>query len=307
MCFVFLLLSFVIIIKSAGYLIDSASDLAYYLGISPLIIGLTVVAFGTSAPEASVNIFASLHNRSDITIGNIVGSNIANIGIVIGITAILYTIRADWAAIRIDIPFAFIICVIFALLVKNGLSLSDGLILGLLFFIYLNYLWLIGKASYVKNGEEREQNNSLSRILFTLIVGLAGVMSGGYLIVQSGVAVAKLLGVSEAFIGLTIIAFGTSLPELITCLVACRKEKDSIAIGNMVGSNIFNILFVLPISSFISPISFKSELIYDVMFMILLTFLLFVFSYTRKRISRLEGCFLVILYLLYFSFIYLRK
>ncbi len=307
MPFVILLLSFVIIIKSADYLIDAASDLAYHLGISPLIIGLTVVAFGTSAPEASVNIFASLHNRSDITIGNIVGSNIVNIGIIIGITAILFTIQADWSAIRIDIPFAFTISIVFALLVKDDLSRSDGLILGLLFFIYLNYLWLTGKASYVKNVEVQKQDSGLARILFMLVVGLAGVISGGYLIVQSGIAIAKILGMSEAFIGLSVIAFGTSLPELITCLVACRKEKDSIAIGNMVGSNIFNILFVLSISSLISPISFNIGMMYDVIFMIMLTFLLFVFSYTRKKVSRLEGIFLVTLYVLYFSFIYLRR
>lgn len=307
MSFVILLISFFIIIKGADCLIDASADLACYLGIPPLLVGLTVVAFGTSAPEAAVNIIASIQNKSDISIGNIVGSNIVNIGIVIGLTALLFTIHADWAAIRIDIPYAFISSVVFMLLVRDGLSSSDGMILGILLLIYLNYLWLSGKSSHSKNTASKEESIQIGKVLISLIVGIIGIITGGYLIIQSSIQIAKILGASEAFIGLTIIAFGTSLPELVTCFVACRKQKDSIAIGNMVGSNIFNILLVLSISSIISPIFFSNELLIDIIFMIVLTFLLLLFSYTNKKVSHLEGGLLLSLYILYFIFIYLRK
>lgn len=307
MPFVILILSFIIIIKSADWLIDAASDLAKYLRISPLIIGLTVVAFGTSAPEASVNIIASLQNRSDISIGNIVGSNIVNIGVVIGITALIFTIKSDWSAIRIDIPFAFASSVVFALLVLDGLSSTDGIILGIMFFIYLNYLWLTSKASYKKNTTPRDPNIKLIKVLFFLLIGIVGIVLGGYLIVDASVEVAHILGFSQAFIGLTVVAFGTSLPELITCLVACYKKEDDIAIGNLIGSNIFNILFVLSIASVISPIAFNPKLVVDLVFMIILTLFLFIFSYTHKKVSRVEGLSLIALYVIYFSFIYMRR
>lgn len=307
MSFVVLIVSFFIIIKAADLLIDGASELASYLGISPFIIGLTVVAFGTSAPEAAVNIIASLQEKNDIAIGNIVGSNNINIGIVIGITALIFTMKTEWTAIRIDIPFAFISSVVFSLMVVDGLSANDGIILALIFFIYLNYLWITGKSSYHDKNIPSDRNKKVSRILFYLAIGLAGVCVGGQLIVESSVRIAKILGFSEAFIGLTIVSLGTSLPELVTCVTACYKKSDSIAVGNMVGSNIFNILFVLSLSAVISPITFNSKLIVDLIFMVFLTFVLFIFSYTHKRISRFEGFCLAFLYMIYFIFIYIRS
>ncbi|WP_099189995.1 calcium/sodium antiporter [Tepidibacter mesophilus] len=307
MPFIILILSFIIIIKSADLFIDAASDLGYYLGISPLIVGLTVVAFGTSAPEASVNIIASLQNKGDISIGNIVGSNIINIGIVIGITALIFTIKAEWSAIRIDIPFAFLSSIIFVFLALDGLSNKDGFILAILFFIYLNYLWLTSKSSYKKNVDTKKQDINLRNIIFYLLVGIVGIAFAGHLIVEASVKIAILFGFSEAFIGLTAISFGTSLPELVTCLMACYKKNASIAIGNMIGSNIFNILLVLSISSIISPIPFNPQLTIDLVFMTILTLFLFIFAYTNKKISRIEGFLLVISYFIYFSFIYIRR
>ncbi|ABW17818.1 calcium/sodium antiporter [Alkaliphilus oremlandii] len=305
--FIVLIVSFLAIIKSADWLIDASSALALYLGISPLIVGLTVVAFGTSAPEASVNIIASFQKKSEIVIGNITGSNIINIGIVIGITSLIYTIKADWSVIRVDIPFAFISSAAFILLVVDGLSNKDGLILAILLFIYLNYLWLTSKSSRKKGNDLNRQSMDLIHILFYLVLGIIGLVISGYYIVDASVKIATLLGFSQAFIGLTVVAFGTSLPELITCLVACHKKNDDIAVGNIIGSNIFNILFVLSVSSLISPIAFSSHLIIDLAFMLLFTFLLFIFSYTHKKISRLEGFVLMMLYLFYFVFIYLRR
>lgn len=307
MPFIILIVSFFIIVKAADWLVDAAADLAHYFGISPLIIGLTVVAFGTSAPEASVNIIASLQNKSDISIGNIVGSNIVNIAVVIGITALIFTIKAERTAIKIDIPYAFISSVVFSLLVLDGLSSTDGLILAALFLIYISYLWISSKSSLAENIDHRRNDIKLTRVVFFLCLGIVGITLGGYLIVGSSVEVARFLGFSEAFIALTAVAFGTSLPELITCLTACYKKEDSIAVGNIIGSNIFNILFVLSIASIISPISFNSMLLIDLAFMLLLTVLLFVFSFTHRKVSRLEGFFLISLYIIYFFFIYLRR
>lgn len=307
MFFILLIISFIIIIKAANLLIDAAIDLASYLGISQFVIGLTVVAFGTSAPEAAVNIIASLQDKSDIALGNIVGSNILNIGLVIGITALIFTMKTEWTAIRIDIPFAFVSSLVFGILVLDGLSKNDGIILALFFFIYLNYLWITGKSSYLKNENLVDKDKKISKIIVMLFAGMAGVVLGGRLIVQSSVNIATSLGYSEAFIGLTIVSLGTSLPELITCVTACYKKSDGIAVGNMVGSNIFNILFVLSLSSVISPIDFNNKFVFDVVYMVFMTFMLFVFSYTQKRISRFEGFCLSVFYTIYFMLIFIRS
>ncbi|MFP4697804.1 MAG: calcium/sodium antiporter [Eubacteriales bacterium] len=305
--FIVLILSFIITLKAADYLIDASSDFAEFCGVSPLIIGLTIVAFGTSAPEAAVNITASIQNKSDISMGNILGSNIMNIGIVVSLTAIFFTIKSEWAAIRIDIPFAFISSTLLYLLILDDLSREDGLVLGIIFFIYLNYLWLTSKESHKNNRGRRQRSINIRSTLFFLLIGLVGIASGGYLIVESSVKIAEFLGLSEAFIGLTLVSFGTSLPELITCFVACSRENDSIAIGNLIGSNIFNIIFVLAISSIISPIMFSEKLVLDLAIMNIMTLLLFVFAYTHKKISRAEGFLLIFIYILYFAVIFLRN
>ncbi|RDU24010.1 calcium/sodium antiporter [Anaerosacchariphilus polymeriproducens] len=307
MLFIILIFSFILIIKSSDMLIDGAAELAYYLRISPLVIGLTVVAFGTSAPEAAINIIASLHDKSDITLGNIIGSNITNIGIVIGIAGLIFTVKSDWSAIRIDIPYAFMSSTIFGLLVLDGLSKSDGLILGILLFLYLNYLWLLSKSSCKKMEDNKKKEIKIHRIFINLLIGIVGVVLGGRLVLNSSVEIAKILGFSEAFIGLTVVSFGTSLPELATCLVACYKKEDSIAVGNIIGSNIFNILFILSISSIITPITFNSKFMIDLVVMIILTLFLFVFCYTQKKVSRIEGFILTSLYIIYISYIYLRR
>lgn len=307
MLFIILIFSFILIIKSSDMLIDGASELAYYLKIPPLIIGLTIVAFGTSAPEAAINIIAALHHKSDIALGNIIGSNITNIGVVIGLAGLIFTIKSDWTAIRIDIPYAFMSSVIFGLLVLDGLSKTDGIILGLLLFLYLNYLWLLSKSSYKKEENDEKRDLKIHRIFLHLLIGIVGVILGGRLVLNSSVEIARMLGFSEAFIGLTVVAFGTSLPELATCLVACYKKEDSIAAGNIIGSNIFNILFILSISSIISPITFNEKFIIDLIFMIILTLCLFIFCYTQKKVSRIEGFILTALYILYLAYITLRR
>jgi cation:H+ antiporter len=305
--YIILIISFIILIKGSDIFIDSASHLACYLRVPSLIIGLTVVAFGTSLPEAVVNCFATFQGKNDIILGNIIGSNLINIGLVIGLSALLFGIKAEWPAIRIDIPFAIISSLALLLLGQDGLSRNDGFILAILFVIYLNYLWLSGK-SHRNNAPvcETEQPPILN-IIFGLTIGLICIVLGGKWIVSSSIKIALMLGLSEAFVGLTIIALGTSLPELVTCLTACYKKDDSMAIGNMIGSNIFNILFILSLCSTISPVVFSPKLLIDTVFLVFLTVIVLIFSYTQKKISRFEGFLLLILYCCYFIYIYGRN
>lgn len=305
--YIILLISFFIMIKGAELLIDAATDLANRLRIPQLIIGLTVVAFGTCAPEAVVNTVASLSNKNDLAIGNVVGSNLVNIGVVLGITALLFTVKADWPAIRIDIPFAFISSLVLLFLAGDGLDRNDGLVFTILFLIYLNYLWMTSKANRSTVCTIVQNNKRLSVILFYLCIGIGSVVAGGRWVVSSSVDIARLLGLSEALIGLTVVSLGTSLPELVTSITACYKKNDSIAIGNIIGSNIFNILFVLSVSTVISPIDFNTMFIIDIYFMIFMTFILFIFSYTHKKITRLEGLGMLGLYAIYFVFILFRN
>lgn len=305
--YIVLIISFIILIKGSDIFIDAASDLACYLRVPSLIIGLTVVAFGTSMPEAVVNCYATFQGRNDIILGNIIGSNLINIGLVIGLTAFLFSIKAEWSAIRIDIPFAIISSVALLLLGQDGLSRNDGLMLAVLFAIYLNYLWLAGKSHRNSTPVCSAKLPPFPSIIISLAIGLLSIVLGGKWIVSSSIKIASLLGLSEAFVGLTIIAFGTSLPELVTCLTACYKKDDSMAIGNMIGSNIFNILFILSLCSSLSPVVFSPKLLIDALFLIILTFILFLFAYTNKKISRIEGLLLLILYISYFIFIYRRN
>lgn len=304
--YIVLIISFAILIKGSDIFIDAASHLACYLRVPSLIIGLTVVAFGTSMPEAVVNCFASFQGRDDIILGNIIGSNLINIGLVIGVTAFIFGIKAEWPAIRIDIPFALISSLALLLLGQDGLSRNDGFILVILFIIYLNYLWLSSKSHRNNTPVCLAEQPPILSIIFNLAIGLICIILGGKWIVSSSIKIATLLGLSEAFIGLTIIAFGTSLPELVTSLTACYKKDDSMAIGNIIGSNIFNILLILSLCSTLSPVVFSPQLLMDTIFLIILTFILLVFSYTHKKISRFEGLLLLIFYMIYFILIYRR-
>ncbi len=313
--YIFLLLvGFVFLIKGADFLVDGASVVAKRLGVSALVIGLTVVAFGTSAPELIVNIFASVRGNTDIAIGNILGSNIANILLILGISAIIYPLAVKRQTVWKEIPLALLAVALVGVLVSDafidkgifsGLSRIDGLVLLSFFLIFLYYTVGVSRADVAENNQISVRLYSLPRACLMVSVGLLGLTLGGKWIVDSAVVLAKGLGVSEALIGLTIVAVGTSLPELATSAVAAYKKNADIAVGNIVGSNIFNVFFVLGVSAAIHPLPFSSLLMRDVFMAIVATLLLFIFMFIGKRhiLERWQGIGFILVYIFYVVFL----
>jgi len=310
-------LGFIFLIKGADWLVDGASSLAKKLGLSPLFIGLTIVAFGTSAPELFVNIVASFENSAGIAIGNIVGSNIANILLILGLSAIIYPLRAKDSTLRTEIPLAFL--AVLALLISvndrmidglsfNALSRSEGLMFWLFFIIFIYYTFGIIKNPNKEKDEIKTKEQKASTIGLMILGGLAALVFGSKLIVDNGLIIAFALGISEALVGLTLIAVGTSLPELATSIVAAHKRKPDIAIGNVVGSNIFNIFFVLGTSSLIRPIKFDPALNFDIVCTLLATFGLLLAFYVGKKkvLEKWQGCGFLLLYVLYIAYLIYR-
>lgn len=316
MSFVYLVLGFVLLIKGADWLVGSASKLAKSFGVSSLIIGLSVVAFGTSAPESAIGILSGIKHTNQITLGDVVGSSIANIALIIGVTALLSPLTVEESLLKKELPMSFGIQVLFLGLAAIGgiISRVDGIILLLAFLLFLFYLWSSVKQSSRENdGENGAQNeedpnqinedvNMKYRLRLFLIfgVGLACLILGGNFVVDSSVSIAHAFGLSEALIGVTIVALGTSLPELVTCVVAAIRKESDIAIGNIIGSNIFNILFVMGLSSVINPIGMTGGIYWDVLFMLVSTLLLFGLTIFPKKVTRLGG---VVLGAFYIAFI----
>jgi len=317
--------SLVVLIKGADYLVDSAADLAAYLKISPIIIGLTLVAFGTSFPEFIVSLFAVLSGSPDLAIGNVIGSNIANIGLVIGATAILMPLVVKSKTLIYEMPFMVVSSTLLLLLANDNylfgqntftLGRLDGIIFWVIFVAFIIYIYKsIADQKKEKTREQKavkkefqeeykKHKNPLWKNILIVLAGLAMVAIGGRLFVYSSSEGALLLGLSEAFIGVTIVALGTSLPELMTCLVAAFKKKGDIAIGSIVGSNIFNVLFVLGTVSLIKPIQLSQSLLFqDGMIMILITLIFLVIATTGRKIERWEGAVLLLSYLAYIGFL----
>jgi cation:H+ antiporter len=328
------------LIKGADLLVSGASSLAKRLGISALVIGLTIVAFGTSAPELIVNILASVNGNTDIAIGNILGSNIANILLILGVSAVIYPLTVKHGTVWKEIPLAFLAVIVLALLANDVVidhgSLSaitriDGLILLSFFVIFLYYVFGISKADsanavdtvrsnpaelganvqvrQTSNGVEIEPRvHSLLRSCLMIGIGLLGLIIGGKWIVDGAVAFATSLGVSEALIGLTVVAVGTSLPELAASAVAAHKRDVDIAVGNIVGSNIFNIFWILGVSAVIRPLPFSSMLASDVFMTVFATALLFALLFVGKRhtLERWQGACFIILYIAYVTYLISR-
>jgi cation:H+ antiporter len=315
-----LLLGFILLIKGADLLIDGASGLAKSLGLSPMIIGLSIVAFGTSAPEAAISISAALQGSDEIALSNIVGSNIFNVAVVIGIMILLKPLSVDKQAIHREIPFALLSCILLLILIlfsplkpvdNNIITRSDGLIFLAFFSLFIYYLFRMSyknSSSSLKIEKKPAQNKNRDKTKQALyfIIGLAGIILGGKFVVDSSVAIALSWGISETLIALTIIAAGTSLPELVAGIAAVIKRQTDIAIGNIIGSTIFNILFVLGITSVITPIAATSEQITDTVIMIILHVLLLIFVINKPTISKKEGFVLLMSYLAFLAFIIIR-
>ena len=317
MAYILLIVGFILLIKGADFFVDGSSNIARLLKVPPILIGLTIVAFGTSSPEATVSIIAALEGSADVAVGNVVGSNILNITLVVGAAAFLYPLKVESETIRKEIPFTLLASVALLILMSdialqgvssNMITRSDGFIFMLFLSIFMYYVIEVGlKSRKNATNEPSPDNISWGKNILITILGLAAIIFGGDLVVDNGTKIAYSLGMSETLVGLTIIAIGTSLPELVTSISAALKKESEIALGNIVGSNIFNILFVLGASSVISPLAVNDKVFIDVVIMIVLTVVLLIFSRTDFKVGKREGLVLVAVYIIYLGYIILRN
>ena len=305
---VLLLVGFVFLIKGSDFFVDGASSIASILKIPTVIVGLTIVAFGTSAPEAAVSITSSLTGSNAMAVSNVIGSNLFNMLMVIGVSALLGDLLMEKKVLDKDLPFLVGITVLWAVFIIIGWNITniEGIILLIILIAYIAYLVRDSRKSSDANEVEKPKLTLPKSIIF-MLVGLAGIILGGDLVVDSASAIAIALGMSETLVGLTIVAIGTSLPELVTSLTALKKGENQLVIGNVIGSNIFNILFVLGASSAISAIPLDSSLLTDVLFMLGVTILCFIFGKTQEKYDKKEGIILVTLFVVYMAFAILRN
>lgn len=302
---VWLLISLVILYFGAEWLVSGASSFAARLGVSPLIIGLTIVSMGTSAPELVVSVKAAMNGQSALSIGNVLGSNLFNIGIILGISALVYPLAVKRQLLKFDVPVMVLTSLLFMVLFIDGkLSLVEAIIFILLFAAYLAYLFVTSLRDSKKGKVTDEEAIKLYKhwiIDVSLIaVGLVGLVYGSNLLVDNAIIIAQKLGMSEALIGLTIVAAGTSMPELATSVVAAMKKRSDIAIGNVVGSNIFNLLLILGVAGLIYPIETSDINIVDSLFVVEVSALLWFFMKIGTRIRRWQGVIFLGVYLVYF-------
>ena len=304
--FLLLVIGFVLLMKGADWFVEGASKIADKFGIFQLVIGLTIVAMGTSLPEAAVSIASALKGSAGITIGNVVGSNIMNVLVILGLTAVIRSISVQKSTVRYEIPFTIGITVLLAVLglADNKVSRLEGVILWAFMLLYLLYLLKMSK-----NGEnqaeqpEDEKDAGVLKMTVMVVLGAAMIVLGSNVTVDAATALATIFGMSDRLIGLTIVAFGTSLPELVTSVTAALKGKADIAVGNIIGSNIFNILFVVGTSALITPVEYKADFLIDSMAAIAAVALLFIFVVRKKRLGRLGGIVMLACYGAYFTYL----
>lgn len=312
---VLLVLGFVMLIKGADWFVGGASGIAGRLGIPQIVIGLTIVAFGTSAPEAAVSITAALKGNAGITIGNIVGSNILNILLILGLTAVIAPLAVKKNTLRFEMPFLIGISVVLLVtgLIGNSISFNDGVVMWLFFIAFFIYLIQVSKSERrrqtleQKETEEAKPKGKLWLMILLTLIGLVLVVWGSDLTVNSATYIAKTFGLSDRLIGLTIVAFGTSLPELVTSVIAARKKMADIAIGNIVGSNIFNILFVVGTTALITPVAFSQDFVIDTCIAVGASILLFLFCLRKQKLTRPGGTIMLLCFAAYFSYLVIGK
>lgn len=326
--YILLAVGLVLLVKGADFFVDGSAGIARYFHVPALVIGLTIVAFGTSSPEAAVSITAAVKGQNGIAVGNVLGSNLFNLLMVVGICALIRPMKVTKGVIFKEYPLMILSGV--ALLAlgadsflggdsPNMIARGDGIIL-LLFFCVFMYMTVrtalfsrpelaqseIGSAPKPDGPEDKPQKISLPKNIIFAVLGLGGVIGGGQLVVNSASDIAASFGLSETLIGLTIVAIGTSLPELVTSIVAARKGESDMAIGNVVGSNLFNIFFVLAASATINPIAFSLESVIDSLIVIGVSILVYLFILIRQNVNRIEGGFMVAIYAAYTAYILLR-
>ena len=306
--FILLIVGFVLLIKGSDFFVDGSSNIASILKIPTLIVGLTIVAFGTSAPEAAVSITSSLSGNNALAVSNVIGSNLFNMMLIIGLCALLRELKIGRDVLNKDLPFLVVITAILSGFIIIGWSISrvEGIILFLLIIVYVSYLVYSAKKTKEAQIVEKPKMGLLRSIIY-IIGGMAGIIIGADFVVDSASYIAMAFGMSETLVGLTIVAIGTSLPELVTSLTALKKEENQLIIGNVIGSNIFNILFVLGASSIISPITINPNMLIDVALMLVVTILFFIFGKTQDKYDKKEGFVLVALFIAYMAFAIMRN
>ena len=322
MDYILLIIGFVLLIKGADFFVDGSSSVAKILKVPTIIIGLTVVAFGTSMPELSVSVTAALRGSNDLAVSNVLGSNIFNLLVVLGCCALVKPVAAKWSLLKKEFPFSILITIIL-LLVDSDFSImkvidgNKGFVLGrwagLLFLIlFVLYIYATVKSALRSRAEakdmEEEEYKTMSPLKsgIYIVIGLIGIVWGGNLVVDSASNIALTFGWSQTFIGLTIVALGTSLPELVTSVVAARKGENDLAVGNVVGSNIFNILLILGISSFITPITLDVTAVYDTIILIIASIVVYVSAISKREIQRKEGILFLVCYFAFFLYVFMR-
>lgn len=299
-----LILGFMMLVKGADWFVEGTSKFARKLGIPQLVVGLTIVAMGTSAPEAAVSITAALKGTGDIAIGNVVGSNILNILIILGITAVITSVAIQKSTLKIEIPYMLVVTVMLILMGLTGecVSKMEGVLLWVMFVAYLVYLFLLAKKG---TQEDEPVATKTRRLLASAVIGGVIVVWGSNITVDAATKIASVMGMSERFIGLTIVALGTSLPELVTSVTAARKGNADIAIGNIVGSNIFNILFVLGTSALITPVPYEHRFLADGFVAVGAGVLLWISVFKTMELKRKWGIIMLLCYLAYFVYLLL--
>ena len=311
---VLLIIGFAFLVKGADAFVEGSSSIAKHFQVPSLIIGMTIVAMGTSLPETAVSVTASIAGSNALAVSNAVGSNIFNLMVVIGVCAVLTPVAVQKSSLKIDIPFSIVCALLLLVLGHDRMMLTrvNGLILIVLFAFFI--LYMIRSAQHSMNNEDSEfaaeaadmKVMSVPKSLIFIVIGIAGITLGSDWVVDGAKTIASAFGISENLIGLTIVAFGTSLPELMTSIVAARKNEVDMALGNAVGSNIFNILMVLGIASALSPIAFIQENIIDIIILVGFSFIVWLMAWTKHRLDKLEGLTMILLYAWYVVYICIR-
>lgn len=317
--YLWLIVGFILLIKGADYFVEGSAGIAKLFRIPSMIIGMTIVAMGTSAPECAVSTVASIKGNNGIAISNAIGSNICNLLLVCGLCAVIRPLPVQISTLKREFPFSIVAQILLLFLgadyllfgkdATNQVGHIDGVILLIVFAIFLYWMVRVTMASRKNESnieEEKKESLPTYKCIAYILLGVVAILVGSDLAVDSATIIAKQFGLSETMIGLTIIAIGTSLPELVTSLVAAKKGEVDMAIGNVIGSNVFNVLFVIGIASAISPIAILMESVYDAIFLCLVSIVVLLFASTDKKIGRVEGFFMLIMYASYMTYVCLR-
>lgn len=307
MVYVFLVVGFILLIKGADFFVEGSSSVAKMLRVPSLIIGMTIVAMGTSFPECSVSINASIAGSNALAISNAVGSNIFNLMVVCGVCTLFCPLAVDKGTLKKEFPFSIIVALILLGLGSYGMVLGhiDGIIMSVIFAGFLYWMVISAKKARAESQDNEEEYEIMPvwKCIFYIIGGIVAIIAGGDVVVDSATKIAEQFGMSENLIGLTVVAFGTSLPELVTSVVAAKKNEVDMALGNVIGSNIFNILLVLGVAAAISPIAFIMENIIDIVVLVVMSLIVWAFAWSKQKLVRGEGIVMLLMYAAYVVYI----